>query len=117
MITYLCSFLFAGLVCVLAQIILDNTRLTAGHITALFVVIGALLDICNIYDKIALKVGGAANILITSFGHLLSHAAMLGSNQSGLMGIFTNIFQLTAAGISSVLLFSFIFSLFFRPRN
>ena len=38
------SFLFCGLLCLIAQIILDNTKLTAGHITSIFVVIGAFLD-------------------------------------------------------------------------
>ena len=35
------SFLFFGLICLIAQIILDNTKLTPGHITSMFVVIGA----------------------------------------------------------------------------
>ena len=53
--TYLYSFLFCGFVCAVAQIILDNTKLTAGHITSIFVVVGAFLDVFNIYDKIIWK--------------------------------------------------------------
>ena len=49
---YLNAFLFAGAVCLIGQIILDNTKLTPGHITSLFVIIGAALDIFNIYDLI-----------------------------------------------------------------
>ena len=41
MMTYLYAFLFSGLVCAIGQVILDNTRLTPGHITSLFVVLGA----------------------------------------------------------------------------
>ena len=47
---YLNAFLFAGFICMLGQIILDNTKLTPGHITSIFVVLGALLDTFNIYD-------------------------------------------------------------------
>ena len=65
--TYLYSFLFCGFVCAVAQIILDNTKLTAGHITSIFVVVGAFLDVFNIYDKIILKVGGGSLVPITSF--------------------------------------------------
>ena len=36
----------------IAQIILDNTKLTPGHITSLFVVFGAFLDSFSFYDKI-----------------------------------------------------------------
>ena len=52
------SFLFCGFVCLISQIILDNSKLTVGHITSIFVVVGAFLDVFNIYDKIILKVGG-----------------------------------------------------------
>jgi stage V sporulation protein AE len=48
----LLSFLFCGAICLIAQIILDNTKLTPGHITSIFVVLGALLDTFNIYDII-----------------------------------------------------------------
>ena len=50
--TYLYSFIFVGLVSALGQLILDNTKLTPGHITSIFVVVGAFLDIFNIYDHI-----------------------------------------------------------------
>jgi hypothetical protein len=53
---YINSFIFCGFVCVLGQIILDNTKLTPGHVTSMFVVIGAFLDIFDIYDKIILGV-------------------------------------------------------------
>ena len=37
------SFLFCGFICLIAQIILDNTKLSTGHITSLFVCFGAFL--------------------------------------------------------------------------
>ena len=40
---YFNSFIFCGIVCLIGQIILDNTKLTPGHITAMFVVLGAFL--------------------------------------------------------------------------
>ena len=41
--TFIYAFLFCGFVCMIAQVILDNTKLTPGHVTSLFVVIGAFL--------------------------------------------------------------------------
>mgnify|MGYP000097825794 FL=1 len=52
---FIYSFLFAGIVCLIGQIILDNTKLLPGHITSLFVVIGAALDTFSIYDLIEYK--------------------------------------------------------------
>ncbi len=78
------SFLFCGFICMISQIILDNTKLTPGHITSMLVVIGAFLDSFNIYDKIIKLVGGGALVPITSFGHSLAHGAILKTNQDTL---------------------------------
>ena len=114
---YFNSFIFAGLICLIAQIILDNTRLTPGHITSLFVVIGASLDIFNLYDKLVLYFGGGALVPITSFGHLLSHGVMHTIGDLGPMGIFTGMFDLTSAGIVAAIVFSFIFGLLFKAKD
>ena len=45
MMTYIYAFLFCGFICMIAQLILDNTKLTPGHVTSIFVVVGALLDV------------------------------------------------------------------------
>ena len=115
--TYLYSFLFSGFVCLIGQIILDNTKLTPGHITSLFVVFGAFLDIFNIYDKIVQTVGGGALVPITSFGHLLIHGAMLKANSVGFIGLAMGMFDFTASGITSAIFFAFIFALLFKPKN
>lgn len=114
---YLYSFLFCGLLCLIAQVIIDNTKLSAGHVTSIFVVVGAFLDIFNIYDKIISVVGGGALVPITSFGHSLIHAALEKANESGILGIAMGMFDLTATGITSAIVFSFIFALIFRPKN
>lgn len=114
---YIYSFLFAGTVCLIGQLILDNTKLTAGHITSLFVVIGAALDTFSIYDKIITYVGGGALVPITSFGHLLIHGALEKASELGIIGLLMGMFDLTASGITSAIIFTFIFSLFFKARD
>lgn len=114
---YLNAFIFCGIVCVLGQMILDNTKLTPGHVTTIFVVVGAFLDTFNIYDKIILWAGGGALVPITSFGHLLIHGAMASAGEYGIIGLFMGIFDLTASGISSAIIFSFVLSLFFKPKD
>ncbi len=115
--TYIYSFLFCGLLCLIAQAIIDNTKLSAGHVTSIFVVAGAFLDIFSIYDKIIEFVGGGALIPITSFGHSLIHGALERTTDSGFLGIAMGMFDLTATGITSAIVFSFIFALIFRPKN
>ncbi len=114
---YLYSFLFCGFICFIGQVILDNTKLTPGHITSLFVVIGSFLDTFSIYDKIVQVVGAGALVPITSFGHLLIHGAMAKASSIGFIGITMGMFDFTASGITSAIFFAFIFSLFFKPRD
>ena len=114
---YLNAFIFAGTVCLLGQIILDNTKLTPGHITTMFVVIGAFLDIFSIYDKFVLWAGGGALVPITSFGHLLIHGAIEKANEFGIIGLAMGMFDLTSSGIISAIVFSFLFSLVFKPKD
>ena len=111
------SFLICGFVCMISQIILDNTKLTPGHITSILVVVGALLDSFSFYDYIIKVVGGGAMVPITSFGHSLIHGALAKANSLGVVGILMGMFDLTATGITAAIIFSFIFALIFKPRN
>ena len=114
---FLNAFLFCGTVCMISQLILDNTKLTPGHVTSLFVVVGALLDVSGIYDKFVLYCGAGALIPITSFGHLLIHGAMDIANEMGPIGLSLGIFNLTSAGISIAVVAAFILSLLFKPKH
>lgn len=114
---YLYSFLFSGFICLVGQTILDNTKLTAGHITSIFVVIGAALDSFSFYDKIITYVGGGALVPITSFGHSLIHGALAKAEEMGFIGLMMGMFDLTASGITAAILFTFLLLLVFKPRN
>lgn len=114
---YINSFLFCGLICLIGQLILDNTKLSAGHITSIFVVVGSFLDTFSIYDQIIAHVGAGALVPITSFGHSLIHGALAKASEMGFMGLLMGMFDLTASGITAAIVFTFIFTLFFRPKN
>ncbi len=114
---YFYSFLFCGIICMLSQMILDHTKLTPGHVTSLFVIIGAFLDIFGIYDKFVLYCGAGAIIPITSFGHLLIHGAMDIAGEMGPLGLAFGIFDLTSAGISVAIVAAFTLCLMFKPKH
>lgn len=111
------AFLFCGFTCLVSQLILDNTKLTPGHVTSLFVVIGAFLDIFGIYDRIVLYCGAGAIIPITSFGHLLIHGAMDIAGEMGAIGLAFGVFNLTSAGISVAVVVAFLLCLIFKPKH
>lgn len=115
--TYVYSFVFCGFLCLLGQLILDNTKLSPGHITSLFVVSGSFLDIFNIYDMLIKKIGGGALIPITSFGHSLIHASLADAKNDGFFGLLIGMFDITSSGICASIIISFFFALVFRPKE
>lgn len=114
---FLYSFLFCGVVCLIGQIILDNTKLTPGHVTSLFVVIGAFLDTFGIYDKFIKCFGAGTLVPITSFGHSLIHGALSKAHDSGILGLLAGMFNLTSSGIVAAIVFGFIMTIIFKARD
>ena len=114
---FLYSFLFCGLVCLIGQIILDNTNLTPGHVTSLFVVVGAFLDSFGLYDKFIKWFGAGTLVPITSFGHSLIHGALAAAEDKGLLGLLGGMFSLTSVGIVAAIVFGFILTIIFKARD
>ena len=102
MMTFISAFVVCGGICLAGQLIYDNTKLTAGHIT---------------YDKLLEFAGMGASLPITSFGHSLIHGALAKAQSDGVMGILLGMFDLTAAGITSAILFAFLAALVFRAKS
>ena len=116
--SYLLSFIVCGSICAIGQIIYDNTKFTPGHITSLFVVIGSILDVFGIYDKLLKISRVGASLPITSFGHSLMHSANEAMmNGEGILGVASGLFDMTSAGITSAILFAFLVAIFFKPKS
>ena len=113
----LTSFMIVGLICAIASIIYDLSKLTPGHITSLFVVIGAILGFFGLYDLMIDKLGYGLYLPITSFGNSLLNSSYMGYQKEGLYGIFSNMFITTSAGISSTIIFSLIIAIICKPKD
>lgn len=114
---YFKAFIFAGIICLICQIVLDNTKLTPGHITSGVTVIGALLSFLGIYDKIVAWAGAGATTLISNFGHMLYSAGIKGYEEAGFLGIFSELLCSSGIAIVSVIVFSFVFTLIFKAKD
>ena len=111
------AFLVCGGISLAGQLLYDHTKLTAGHITSLFVAIGGALDTFGIYDWLLKVAGMGASLPITSFGHSLIHGALAQAQKEGLLGILLGMFDLTAAGITSGILFAFFVAILCKPKS
>ena len=114
---FLLAFLFAGSLCAIAQVILDNTKLTPGHITSIYTVMGAFLSFLGVYDNLISKFGAGATSLISNFGHMLYSSALQGYQEEGLLGIFTNMLTKSSAAITGTIVFAFLIAIVFKPKD
>ncbi len=101
----------------LASIIYDMTKLTPGHITSIFVIIGAFLSVFGVYDALIENLGYGLSLPIISFGNSLANAAYEGFKTSGFYGLFSNIYMTTSTGISGAIICGFIIALLCKPKD
>lgn len=73
---YINAFWVGGLICVIAQVLIDKTKLTPGRILVSFVVIGVILGGLGIYDKLVEFAGAGATVPIVGFGNVLAKGAI-----------------------------------------
>ena len=114
---YIYAFLFSGLVCLICQVVLDNTKVTPGHITSSVTVIGAILSFLGIYDKLITYTGAGATVLISNFGHMLYDGAIRGYENSGILGIFQGLLGTPAVALVTVVVASFCFTVIFKAKD
>ncbi len=114
---YVSAFLTCGLLCAAGQLIYDHTKMTPGHITSMFVVLGALLESFNLYDKLIDWASMGASLPITSFGHSLAHGAYAAALEDGWLGLITGVFDKCSGGITFAIFMAFIIAMLCIPRS
>lgn len=114
---FLNAFLLSGFICMCGQILLDNTKLTPGHVTSMFTVFGAILSFLGIYESFIKWGGAGATVVISNFGHLLYQAGIAGFQEFGILGFFSSLLTKSSAAIVSAVIFSFVLTLFFKPKD
>ena len=69
---YLRAFLVGGGLCVIAQILIDKTKMTPARILVAYVVAGVILGAIGVYQPLADFGGAGATVPLTGFGYLIS---------------------------------------------
>lgn len=114
---YIRAFLVGGLICVIAQILMDKTSLTPARILVAFVTLGVLFGAVGWYD-VLIDIGKAgATIPLPGFGNALAKATLNEVDRTGLLGAFTGGLKGTAGGITAAIIFGYIMALLCRPRT
>ena len=110
------AFTVGGLICLLAQIVINFTDITAGKILVTFMLCGVVLQGLGLYQYLVDFAGAGATVPISGFGYLLANGAMRGA-EKGWFGAFTGAAASASAGISAAVIFSYIMSLIFKSKT
>lgn len=113
---YLWAFVIGGIWCVIGQLLLDGTKLTAPRILVIFVVSGVVLQAFNLYQPLVDLAGNGATVPLPGFGYNLAKGAMEGAKK-GFLKAVTGPITSTAAGVAVAISFGYIVSLIFTPKS
>ena len=110
------AFAVGGLICMIAQIVINFTDLTAGKILVTFMLLGVAFQGLGLYQYLVDFAGAGATVPISGFGYLLANGAIRGA-EKGWFGAFTGALSAASAGISAAVIFSYIMALIFKSRT
>ncbi len=114
---YVFVFLVGGLFCLIAQILIDKTRLTPAKILVGYVCVGVFLGAIGIYEPLMEFAGAGATVPLTGFGYLLADGVKTAIEEVGAIGILTGGLKATAGGITAAIVFGLIWALIFRSKS
>lgn len=113
---YLIAFLVGGAICVVVQILMDNTKLLPGRIMVILVCTGALLGALGVYEPFAKWAGAGATVPLLGFGNTLFKGIKEAIDAEGFIGLYKGGFTACAVGVSTALIFGYLASLIFKPK-
>ena len=114
---YVKAFLVGGGLCVIAQLLIDYTKLTPARILVGYVVAGVILGGLGIYQPLVDFAGAGASVPLLGFGNTLAKGVREAVTESGFLGIFTGGLKATAGGIAVAVFAGLVASLIFKPKD
>ncbi len=115
-LNYIWAFVVGGAFCVIAQILIDRTKLTPARILVFYVVAGVILTGIGVYQPIVDFAGAGATVPLTGFGYSLAKGVERALNEHGLIGALTGGLTATAAGITAAMVFAWLAAVFFKGK-
>lgn len=113
---FLTAFLVGGLLCLLAQVVVDVGKMQPASVMVLFVSLGALASGLGIYDPLV-KLGGAgATVPLPGFGHTLVQGIIADISRHGAIGLLGGGLEAAAMGVTAAVLFGYLFAVLFNPK-
>ena len=111
------TFVSGGIICVIAQLLIDLTKLTPARILVLYVSIGVLLFAVGIFEPMEKIFGSGVSVPLIGFGANIGKGVREAVENEGLIGALTGGLSSSSAGITAALIFGFLASLLFKTKS
>ena len=85
---YINAFWVGGLICALAQILLDRTKMMPGRVMVSLVVLGCILGFVQIFKPLQEYAGAGVSVPLLGFGNTLWNGVKEAVDKEGFIGIF-----------------------------
>ncbi|MBD5632390.1 MAG: SpoVA/SpoVAEb family sporulation membrane protein [Clostridia bacterium] len=116
LLQFLKAFAVGGTICLIAQVIINFTDLTAGKILVYFMLAGVVLTAVGVYQPLVEFAGAGATVPISGFGYLLAQGAIKGA-EKGFFSAITGSLAAASAGVTAAVVFAFIMAVIFKSRT
>ena len=116
-ISFLITFAIGGGCCVLAQLLIDLTKLTPARILVVYVVSGVVLTALGWYQPIVDIAGCGATTPLTGFGYSLARGVEKAIDEMGPIGILTGGLTGTSGGITMAMSAGVLVAILFQGKR
>ena len=114
---YLWAFLIGGGLCVIAQLLIDYTKLTPARILVLYVCLGVVLTAVGVYEPLVNLAGCGATTPLTGFGYSLAKGVQKAVDERGLIGAIIGGLTGTAGGITVAIVSGLTIGALFKEKE
>lgn len=115
--TFLWAFLIGGVICALGQLLILKTNWTPARILVTFVVLGAIMQVCMVFEPLKELAGAGVTTPITGFGAGLVKGTFENIDKYGFLGIFTGGLTAMSAGIAVAIVSGLVIGMIFKSRS
>ncbi len=116
LLSYFAVFVTGGTLCIIAQILIDKTKMTPARILVGYVVSGVILTAIGLYEPIVKFGKAGATVPLTGFGYSIARGVEQAVDEKGLIGSLTGPLSATAAGITAAITVAFVAALIFKSK-
>lgn len=110
------AFAVGGALSVIAQVLIDLTKLTPARILVLYVCSGVFLSAVGLYQPLLAFAGCGASVPLIGFGGLVAKGVREAIDRDGMIGILSGGITAASVGITASLLLGYLIAIVFRGK-